>query len=390
MPFRSRHPATTRRIARPSPRILAERSAGAPDALRRAGMTCWMATGIAAAVVAGVSVVLIARPLLIPLIVMVGAATIAEPLVARLTNWHIPRAVGAAAVCLLVLGVLVAVFVVFTAGIVAQWDSIASAATNAVDRVRELLAGVPSCARLVDQAASSTAGAGGTLAVGVFSQLSTGIAAFVATIVGVLLAFYILVLALADAPRIHRLIAGWIPGPPGFGISVTEHAADIARRYFHGLTLIAAMNAAVIVIGAMALHVPFPVAIGLLTFVAAYIPYLGAFLSGAFAVLMALGSGGIATAAAMLGVVVLANAVLENLIRPFTFATVLHLHPLVVLLVTLLGGSLAGAVGMMIAAPLAAIVADVVGQARAAHTTPAAPQPLSGHSPQRRRKGDDP
>lgn len=391
MPFRSRHPATTRRTTQPSPRIRpAERSTGAPNTLQRVGMTCWMATGIAAAVAAGVLVVLIARPLLIPVIVMVGAATIAEPLVARLASWHIPRAIGAAVVCLLVLGVLVAVFVIFAAGIVAQWDSIARAATGAVSRVRDLLAGVPFGAQLVDQAASSTAGAGGTLAVGVFSRLTTGVTALAATIVGVLLAVYILVLALADAPRIHRLIAGWIPGPPGFGISVTERAADIARRYFHGLTLIAAMNSAVIVAGALALHVPFPIAIGLLTFVAAYIPYLGAFLSGAFAVLMAVGSGGIGTAAAMLGVVVLANAVLENLIRPFTFATVLHLHPLVVLLVTLLGGSLAGAVGMMIAAPVAAIVADVVSQAHATPTTPAAHQPVSGHSPHPRRKGDGP
>lgn len=383
---RGRHPAMAGRIARPSPRIRrAERATGASNRLRRVGMTCWMVTGIAAAIAVGVFVVLIARPLLIPVIVLVGAATIAEPLVARLANWHIPRAVGAAVVCLLVLGVLAAVFVVFTAGIVAQWDSITRVVTGAAGRARELLAGAPFAARLVDQASASTTSAGGTLAVGVFSQLTAGIAAFAATIVGVLLAVYILVLALADAPRIHRLVAGWIPGPPGFGISVTQRAADIARRYFHGLTLIAAMNSAVIVIGALALHVPFVIAIGLLTFVAAYIPYLGAFLSGAFTVLMALGSGGIGTAAAMLGVVVLANAVLENLIRPFTFAAVLHLHPLIILLATLFGGALAGAVGMMIASPVAAIVADVARQAHAVRTAPATGHAISRRSLLRRR-----
>lgn len=372
---RKRHPIRMSGGAQHRPGIRsALRPADGRSQIQRVGWTCWMLTGVAAVVAIGVFVILVARPLLIPMAVMVGAATVAEPLVARLATWHIPRAVGAAAVCLLVLGVLVIVVAVFTAGIVSQWDSITRVGTTAVGRARELLASVPFGAQLVDQVSAAAADSRGSLAVGVFSQLTAGIAALVTAIVGVLLAVYILVLALADAARIHRFVAGWIPGPPGFGLSVTERAAAITRRYFSGLTLMAVMNSAVIVIGAVVLHVPFIVAIGLLSFVAAYIPYLGAFLSGAFAVLMSLGSGGIGTALAMLGVVVLANAVLENLIRPFTFGAVLHLHPLVILLVTLLGGALAGAVGMMIASPVAAITADIVRQVRATRTTPSVHQ----------------
>jgi predicted PurR-regulated permease PerM len=389
MPPRRRRPARARRVAPAGHGIgmAVPGRTGVPSPIQRVGMTCWMLAGVAMLIAVGVFVVLIARPLLIPVIVMVGAATIAEPLVERLATWHIPRALGAAAVCLLVLGVLVAVFVVFAVGIVSQWDPITRAATTAVDRARDLLASVPLGAQLVDQVSTVTAASGSSLAVGVFTQLSTGIAALATAVVGALLAVYILVIALAEAPRIHRLVAGWIPGPPGFGISVTERAADIARRYFYGLTLIAAMNSAVIIIGTLALHVPFVVAIGLLTFVAAYIPYLGAFLSGAFAVLMALGSGGISTALAMLGVVVLANAVLENLIRPFTFGAVLQLHPLVILLVTLFGAALAGAVGMMIAPPVAAIAADVVRRVHETRAAPASRHAVSGRSPLRKREG---
>lgn len=243
MPPRRRGPVTRRvapaRARRPDGCSL---RSGVRSQIERIGMTCWMLTGVAVAIAVGVCVVLIARPLLIPLIVMVGAATIAEPLVERLATWHIPRAIGAAVVCLLVLGVLAAVVVVFAAGIVSQWDSIARVATNAVDRARALLAGVPFGAQLVDQVSAATAASDGSLAVGVFSQLTAGVTALAAAVVGLLLAVYILVLGLADAPRIHRLVAGWIPGPPGFGISLTERAAGIARRYFYGLTLIATMN----------------------------------------------------------------------------------------------------------------------------------------------------
>ncbi|MCI2416804.1 AI-2E family transporter [Saccharopolyspora sp. K220] len=327
-------------------------------------MACWMLTGIAVAVAIGVFVLLAARPLLIPVVLMAGAATIAEPLVARLARHRVPRALGGTLVCVLVLAVAAAVIGVFVAGIVSQWDSIARVAADGVARAREVLAGTPFGAQVVDQLSGATSDAGPTLAVGFFSTLSAGLAAVIGSVVGVLLALYILVFVLADGPRIHALVAGWIPGPSGFGRAVTERAATIVRRYFNGLTLIAVMNAGVTVIGALVLRVPFVLAIGLLCFVAAYIPYLGAFLSGAFAVLMAFGSGGLETALWMLAVLILANAVLENLVRPFTFGAALRLHPLVVLLATLLGGALAGAVGMMVAAPIAAIAADVVQQAR--------------------------
>jgi predicted PurR-regulated permease PerM len=64
---------------------------------------------------------------------------------------------------------------------------------------------------------------------------------------------------------------------------------------------------------------------------------------------------------------------------------VLHLHPLVILLVTLLGGALAGAVGMMIASPIAAITADIVRQVRETHTTPSVYHPVRRRSPPRMR-----
>lgn len=380
MPRSRKHPVAARRVDVPASALQATVRAQGNGAgrLHRVGMNCWMLTGIAAAAGAFVFVFLVARPLLIPLIVMIGAATIAEPLVARLARLHIPRALGAAAVCSLVLAVLALVFAVFAAGIASQWDAIVRVGTSAVTQARDLLATIPFGPNLVDQVSSATAESGGSLAVGVLSRLSSGLASLAAGIVGVFVGVYILVLALADAPRIRALISGWIPGPQGFGVAATERAADIARLYFKGLTLMAVMNSVVLVLGALVLRVPFVLAIGLLCFVTAYIPYIGAFLSGTFAVLMALGSGGLGTALAMLGVVILANAVLENVIRPFTFGAVLHLHPLVILLVTLLGGALGGAVGMMVASPIAAIVAESVRLFHETRSAAHAPAPRKG------------
>lgn len=335
-----------------------------PPWLRRAGTTCWLLTGVIVAFVLGAFVFLVARPLLIPVVVMAGAATIAEPLVARLARRHVPRALGAVAVCLLILAIAAFVVLVFLIGVVDQWDSISRVAGDAVDKAKDLVADAPWGTQLVDGTAQATGQLGPTLAAGVFAQLAAGVAGLLTAVVGVLLGTYILLLVLADGPRIHALIAGWIPGPPGFGGTLTERAAQTVRRYFVGLTWIALMNAVVVGLGALVLRVPFVLGIAVLCFVAAYIPYIGAFLSGAFAVVLSLGSGGIWTAVAMIGVLIFANSVLENLARPLTFGAVLRLHPLVVLLATLAGGLLGGGLGMMIAPPVAAIAAGVVRQVR--------------------------
>jgi predicted PurR-regulated permease PerM len=64
--------------------------------------------------------------------------------------------------------------------------------------------------------------------------------------------------------------------------------------------------------------------------------------------------------------VVLANAVIENLVTPFAVGSRLQLHPLVILVATILGGIVAGFVGIILAAPVTAIGVQVVAKLRRA------------------------
>jgi predicted PurR-regulated permease PerM len=83
-----------------------------------------------------------------------------------------------------------------------------------------------------------------------------------------------------------------------------------------GLTVLGAFNAAVVVVGALILDVPLVGAIAVITLLGSYVPYIGALVAGAFAVLIALGAGGTPTALWMLLTVLLANSVLQNLVSP--------------------------------------------------------------------------
>jgi predicted PurR-regulated permease PerM len=108
----------------------------------------------------------------------------------------------------------------------------------------------------------------------------------------------------------------------------------------------------VVALAALVLGVPLAGTIGVVTFVTAYIPYIGAFVSGAFAVVIALGGEGTSTALAMLVVVILANGLLQNLVQPFAMGSALDLHPLAVLVITIAAGCVFGMIGLILAAPL--------------------------------------
>ena len=154
------------------------------------------------------------------------------------------------------------------------------------------------------------------------------------------------------------------------------------RGYFLGVTIVAAFNAVVVTLGALVLGVPLIGTIAAVTFFGAYIPYLGAWAAGAFAVLIALGSSGTDAAAGMIVVQLLANGVLQQLVQPFAMGAALGIHPLAVLIVTIAGGALFGTIGLILAAPLTSAITRIsadLARARAPRRpTPAPPAADAG------------
>ena len=127
--------------------------------------------------------------------------------------------------------------------------------------------------------------------------------------------------------------------PPPVATLITGGVIRSLRGYFRGVTLVAAFNGVVVGLASLALGVPLAGTIGVVTFITAYVPYIGAFVAGAFAVVIALGANGTTTALVMLLVVILANGLLQNIVQPFAMGSALDLHPLVVLVLTI-GGRL--------------------------------------------------
>jgi putative heme transporter len=111
-------------------------------------------------------------------------------------------------------------------------------------------------------------------------------------------------------------------------------------------------------------HAPLAGTIAVVTFVGAYVPYVGAWVAGGFAVLIALGTGSTSDAVILAVVALLANGVLQQLIQPFVTGATLSLNPLVVLVVTIGAGALFGMVGLTLAAPLTSAAVHISNEQR--------------------------
>jgi len=124
------------------------------------------------------------------------------------------------------------------------------------------------------------------------------------------------------------------------------------------------LGAGLVGLAALLLGLPLVFTIVVVNFIGGYIPYIGAFLGGGLAVIVALGDGGLPEAAVMLVVVLAANLALENFVEPKVMGRTLDVHPLVVLVVTALGGLLGGIVGLILAVPAYVIAGNALGRLR--------------------------
>ena len=108
----------------------------------------------------------------------------------------------------------------------------------------------------------------------------------------------------------------------------------------------------------------------LLVFLGAFVPVVGALMSGIVAVLLALVALGPVQALIMLGIVIAVQQIESHVLQPFLLGRAVRVHPLAVILSIAAGVIVWGIVGALIAVPVAAVV-NAVGHHLLADDEPA-------------------
>jgi predicted PurR-regulated permease PerM len=337
-----------------------------PDWLRDVGSTAWLLVGVTLLAVGVIWVLSLTDVIVTPVLTAAVVASVASPLVGWLHGHKLPRALGAALILLSVVALTALLIVVIIAGITSQFDGLSNQLSEAQDTLQGWLddagADPVTAQEAVDHAGSSTSEAVSTL----LNGLGSGITALSSLVFFLALTALSLFFMLKDGPLIRSWTERRLDVPAPVAHLAMQRVLESLRGYFLGVTIVAAFNGVVIGVGALLLDVPLAGTIAVVTFVAAYVPYLGAWTAGAFAVLIALGGAGPEAAAGMAVVALLANGVLQQVVQPFAYGSALGIHPLAVLIVTIAGGALFGAAGLILAAPLTAAATRISSDLRRA------------------------
>jgi predicted PurR-regulated permease PerM len=335
------------------------------------GFSSWLLVGFVLVIVGLIWLLSETSTIVMPVIFAIVVGAVAGPAVDRLERHRVPRVVGAILVLLGLVAIGVLVFCLVFGGISANSGEISTKMNQSLDKIQGWMGDLG-----IDNAESAKADLQ-QVAPEIRTTLLSGVSAGVEGLTS--LAFFLGFAALStlfvlkDGPVMRRFINRNMGVPVRDAEIVTSDIANSLRSYFLALTIIAAFNAVVIGAAALVLGVPLAGTIAVVTFVGAYVPYVGAWVAGGFAVLIALSTGSTSDAVIIGVVALLANGALQQLIQPFVMGATLSLNPLVVLIVTIGAGALFGMVGLTLAAPLTSAAVHIVAELRARSAAEAQP-----------------
>ncbi|BAU84502.1 integral membrane protein [Streptomyces laurentii] len=338
-----------------------------PEGARRTAAWCVVLLLVAGVAAVFVWLVVVFKTAVTPVLLALLGTALLGPLYRRLLLMRVQRSLAAGLTVLAVLVVVGGITYIVVAALVDTGDQIIASLRDAAQSItRHLGAAGTSLDDLARNARQLLEKFGGTAASGVISGLSV-VAQMAATAV---LALLLIFFFLRDSDRAIGVLRTLAPRSTGDMVeAMARRAFQAVEGFMRGTTVIAAVDSVLIGVGLLVLKVPGAVGLAALVFVGAYIPYLGAFLSGAVAVLVALADRGVVIALWVLGVVLAVQVIEGHVLQPVVQSRTVQMHPALVMLAITAGASVAGILGMLLAVPLTAAFFGVISELRGRYGT---------------------
>jgi predicted PurR-regulated permease PerM len=326
-----------------------------PRGVRTASEWAWRGLVIAAGVIAILWLTALLSEVVIPLVVALLLAALLHPVHHWLARW-IPRGLAAGLTVLGTLAVVSGMLSFVGSQLTSQLDDITTSVTEGIEQVRSWLNATfgltdRQIQEYLDQTreALSSGNLNDTLA-------SAGLTV-THVVAGFFLAMFSLFFFLYDGPTVWGWVVRLFPRRAREKVHSSGLIAwDQLGAFTRATIAVAAVDATGIGLGAAILGVPFASGIALLVFFGAFIPVVGAAISGGVAVLLALVALGPIQALIMLAVVIGVQQLESHVLQPFLIGRVMRIHPLAVILAIAAGIILAGIVGGLIAVPTVAVL----------------------------------
>lgn len=330
-----------------------------PHGLRVATAYSWRFLVIAAALGVSIWLVIQLKLLVIPVLVAILVAALLWPGFSWMLRHRVPRWLAIVIALVGTLAVVGGLLWLVVWQITREWPSVQASTVTAAEQFREYLVNGPlhlSAGQIDDLLTQAV-----TLVQEQAQLLLSGALAIGSTlghvVVGAVLALFILLCVLADGAGIWRWTVRLFPraARPAMDGAARNGWATVVN-YARTQLLVASIDAVGIGLGAFFLSVPLAIPIAVLVFLGAFVPVVGAVVTGSLAVFLALVYNGPWIALWMLIVVLAVQQVEGHILQPLLMGSAVKVHPLAVVLVVAGGAMIAGIPGALFAVPLAAFV----------------------------------
>jgi predicted PurR-regulated permease PerM len=308
-----------------------------------------------------------------PLAVALLLTTLTWPATRFLRRHGWRPALAATTVTLLFLLVAAGTAVLIAVPVAAQSGELATGVVNGIEQVRDWAAGPPlnigddQVTDAFDAAVDRIQASVGSIV----TATVAGVGTVVNGVVTAVLALFLMFFFLKDGPRFLPWLTRQLPGRLAVDVpTVAARGWDTLGAFVRSQALVGLLDAVFIGLGLWIVGVPLVLPLAVLTFVAAFVPVVGALFAGFVAVLITLVSNGLTDALIVLAIIVAVQQLEGNVFQPMVQSRGLGLHAAVILLAVTLGGSLAGVVGALLAVPVAALIAVVWAYMREQLTDP--------------------
>ncbi len=343
--------------------VATETSTSIPRGLRLATAYSWRLLVVAAAAGVAIWIIIQLKLLVIPLLIAILIAALLWPGMLWMLEHRVPRWAAIVLSVLATIAVISGLLWLAIWQISRQWASVQARTVEAVGQLRQYLIDGP--LHLTSTEIDGLLKQGWGFLEQQASLLWSGALAIGSTVghvaTGALLVLFILLCILADGGRIWRWVVRLFPrqarpAVDGAGRTGWRTVVTYARTQL----LVATIDATGIGLGALFLGVPLAAPIAVLVFLGAFIPFVGAVVTGALAVFLALVYNGPWIALWMLVIVLGVQQLEGHILQPLLMGSAVKVHPLAVVIVVAGGAMIAGIPGALFAVPLAAFVNVVV------------------------------
>ncbi|MDT5022843.1 MAG: putative heme transporter [Mycobacterium sp.] len=327
--------------------------------VRKTAAWAWRLLVILAAVVALLWVVKRLEVIVVPLLLALMLSALLVPIVDALDKRGAPRGGAVALVLLAGFGILGGIMTFVVSQFVVGVPDLVTQVTRSIDSVKKWLIEGPLhlSRQQIDNAGNSAIQALQNNQ----EKLTSGALSTAATITEIVTAALLMLFTL-----IFFLYGGrniWSYVTKIFPADVRERVREAGAAGFHSLTgyvratfLVALVDALGIGTGLAIMSVPLALPLASLVFLGAFIPLVGAVVSGFLAVIVALLAKGFVYGLITLGLLVAVNQLEAHILQPLVMGRAVSIHPLAVVVAIASGSVLAGIVGALLSVPTVAFL----------------------------------